>query len=166
MVVVSRPVRKSVIVAYGGRSLTRPFIHTTFCVYYEMSRSVALGTTICSFVRATSRLACVLIWLAAVSFSNAMAAAPPLDVGEACRAEIRSLCLRPWRLTPDAISRCVEDNRLELSSTCRVFWDATHMCLLELEEVCGGLNPLMIGRCLRNSTGKISQACQEMLNDR
>ena len=110
------------------------------------------------------RSACMLICLAAVSSQHTVAADPSPALREACGAEIRSLCLRPWRITPDAISNCVEDNRLELSSTCQVFWATTRLCLLEMKEVCGGLNPLTIRRCLRNSASQLSHACQEMLN--
>ncbi|BCH62356.1 hypothetical protein RvVAR0630_pl04980 (plasmid) [Agrobacterium vitis] len=91
--------------------------------------------------------------------------AAPLSpaVKEQCGAEIRSKCLRPWRLTPDAISTCVEENKASLSPTCQAFWVTAHMCQVEMKQVCNGLNPLTIKGCLRNSRQKFSLTCQETL---
>lgn len=99
-----------------------------------------------------------------VSSRAILAAAPSPAVKEACGAEIRSLCLRPWRLTPDAISRCIEENRSKLSPACQAFWETARICQLEMRNVCGGLNPFTIKSCLKNSGHKFSQTCQETLN--
>lgn len=159
-------IRNAVMVAPGSRLWAGSVVHSALAAFCQTDRSITRGAMISWCGRVPSRSAYMLICLAAVSSQNTMAAAPSPTVKEACGAEIRSLCLRPWRITPDAISSCVEDNRLKLSSTCQVFWATTHMCLLEMKELCGELNPLTIRRCLRNSTSLLSQTCQEMLNGR
>lgn len=115
--------------------------------------------------RAQSLAAFVLIGLVAVSPQVAMAAPSPA-AKDSCGKEIRSICLRPWRLTPDAISECVEENRSRLSPACQDFWTVAHMCQLEMKQVCGGLNPLTIKSCLRNSRDKFSPTCRETLDIR
>jgi hypothetical protein len=99
-----------------------------------------------------------------VSSQGAIAAPPSPAIKEACGAEIRSFCLRPWRLTPDSISRCVEENRSKLSPACQAFWETARMCQLEMKNVCGGLLPLTIKSCLANSGDKFSKTCRETLN--
>lgn len=108
----------------------------------------------------------VLISVAAslsMSFQVAIAAAPSPAVKETCGAEIRSFCLRPWRLTPDSISRCVEENLSKLTPICQAFWRTAQMCQLEMKSVCGGLSPLTIKHCLANSRDKFSETCRETL---
>ncbi|SCB39800.1 hypothetical protein GA0061103_5573 [Rhizobium multihospitium] len=112
------------------------------------------------------RSACMLICLVTAFPQPALAAVLEPSVKKACEAEILSICVRPWRLTPDAISICVEENRLKLSSMCRVLWATLRKCQLEVKEVCGGLNPLTINHCLKNSIGKFTSTCRETLNDR
>jgi len=92
-----------------------------------------------------------------------LAAAPSEAVKQVCGAQIRSLCLRPWRFTPDAIASCVAQNRMQLSLECQGFWETAHMCQLEMAQVCGGLNPLTIKGCLANSRQAFSPVCQETL---
>lgn len=94
--------------------------------------------------------------------------ASPLSpaVKEQCGVEIRLKCLRPWRLTPDAISTCVEENKSTLSPTCQSFWVIAHMCQVEMKQVCNGLNPLTIKSCFRNSGLKFSPTCRETLGIR
>ncbi len=99
-----------------------------------------------------------------ISLQAAMAAAPSAAVKETCGAEIRSICLRPWRLTPDAISACVEENAPKLSPVCQAFWVTASMCQSEMREVCGGLNPFTIKSCLKNQRHEFSQLCQDTLN--
>jgi hypothetical protein len=99
-----------------------------------------------------------------VSSQVANAAALSPAVKQACGAELRSLCLRPWRLTPDAISQCVEDNRLKLSPVCQGFWETARLCQLEMKNVCGGLSPLTIKRCLAQSGAEFSATCRETMN--
>ncbi|WP_162901518.1 hypothetical protein [Breoghania sp. L-A4] len=99
-----------------------------------------------------------------ISLQAAIAAAPSAAVKEACGAEIRSVCLRPWRLTPDAISACVEENASKLSPVCQAFWVTARMCQSEMREVCGGLNPFTIKSCLKNKKHEFSQVCQDTLN--
>jgi hypothetical protein len=53
--------------------------------------------------------------------SDAVAATPSPAVKEQCGAKTRSLCLRPWRLTPDSIAACVAENRTDLSPVCQGF---------------------------------------------
>jgi hypothetical protein len=108
----------------------------------------------------------MLICLIAAFPQPVLAGAPESSVKKTCEAEILSICVRPWRLTPDAISSCVEENRLKLSSTCRVLWATLRECQLEVKEVCGGLNPLTINHCLKNSIGKFTPTCRKTLNDR
>ena len=98
-----------------------------------------------------------------VSGPIAVAAAPSPAVKKACGAEMRSLCLRPWRFTPDAISICVEENRSKLSFACQEFWDAARKCQVEMKNVCGGLNPFTIKSCLANSADKFSESCRQTL---
>jgi hypothetical protein len=105
----------------------------------------------------------VVVAVAFMSSQVAIAAAPSPAVKEACGAEIRSFCLRPWRLTVDSISRCVEENRSKLSPACQAFWETAHKCQLEMKDVCGGLFPLTIKRCLANSGDKFSRTCRETL---
>jgi hypothetical protein len=99
-----------------------------------------------------------------MSSQIAIASAPSPAVKEACGAEIRSVCLRPWRLTPDAISQCVEENRSKLSPGCQAFWDTAQICQLEIKKICGGLFPLTIKRCLADSRDRFSGTCRETLN--
>lgn len=99
-----------------------------------------------------------------VLLQAALAAAPSDAVKQVCGAEIRSLCLRPWSFTPDAIASCVEENRAQLSLECQGFWETAHMCQLEMAQVCGGLNPLTIKGCLANSKQEFSPTCQETLD--
>ena len=99
-----------------------------------------------------------------ISLQAAMAAAPSAAVKETCGAEIRSVCLRPWRLTPDAISACVEENSSKLSPVCQAFWVTASMCQSEMRDVCGGLNPFTIKSCLKNRKQAFSQVCQETLS--
>ncbi|MBA68584.1 MAG: hypothetical protein CML30_06885 [Rhizobiales bacterium] len=99
-----------------------------------------------------------------ISLQAAMAAAPSAAVKETCGAEIRSVCLRPWRLTPDAISACVEENSSKLSPVCQAFWVTASMCQSEMREVCGGLNPFTIKSCLKTRKHEFSQLCQDTLN--
>jgi hypothetical protein len=84
-------------------------------------------------------------------------------VKEQCGAEIRSLCIRPWRLLPDAINACMETHRAELSPICQDFWSVALMCQAEMRRVCGGLNPLTIKSCVRESRDQFSQTCQETM---
>jgi hypothetical protein len=109
------------------------------------------------------RLTLLMIGILALS---QVAIAAPLSpaVKEACGAELRSLCLRPWRLTPDSISSCVEENRSKLSPACQAFWETARLCQLEMKTICGGLFPLTIKRCLAHSGDKFSKACRETLN--
>lgn len=93
-----------------------------------------------------------------------MANSPSPAVKEACGAEIRSLCVRPWRLSPDGISQCARQNREKLSPACQIFWDTAQMCQAEMKKICGGLNPLTIKGCLRDSVQKFSKTCQETLD--
>lgn len=159
-------IRNAVMIVSGSRLWIGTVVHSALAAFCQTHRSITSGAMISWCGRVLPRSACMLICLAAVSSQNIVAAAPLPAVREACGAEIRSLCLRPWRLTPDAISSCVEDNRVDLSPTCRAFWGTTHMCLQEMKEVCGGLNPLTIRRCLRKSPSQLSQTCQEMLDGR
>lgn len=99
-----------------------------------------------------------------ISQQAAMAAAPSAAVKETCGAEIRSVCLRPWRLTPDAISACVEENSSKLSPVCQAFWVTASRCQSEMSEICGGLNPFTIKSCLKNQKHEFSQVCQDTLN--
>jgi hypothetical protein len=112
------------------------------------------------------RSACMLICLIWAFPQSAMAAAHESSVKKACEAEILSICVRPWRLTPDTISSCVEENRLKLSSTCQAVWATTYLCMQKVKEVCGGLNPLTINGCLKNSVHEFSSTCQRLLYDR
>ncbi|HEY8336203.1 MAG TPA: hypothetical protein VIQ05_20625 [Tardiphaga sp.] len=103
--------------------------------------------------------------IAILASSQVVNAAPSSPaVKQACGAELRSLCLRPWRLTPDAISQCVEDNRAKLSPVCQAFWETARLCQLEMKNVCGGLFPLTIKRCLAESGAEFSATCRETLN--
>lgn len=111
------------------------------------------------------------LWLTALILTVSMASsattgAAPLSaaVKQQCGAEIRSRCLRPWRLTPDAITACVEKNKTTLSPTCKAFWITAHMCQLEMKRICNGLNPLTIKSCLRGSRQAFSPVCQETLD--
>lgn len=94
----------------------------------------------------------------------AMANSPSPAVKEACGAEIRSLCVRPWRLSPDSISQCARQNREKLSPVCQIFWDTAQMCQAEMKNICGGLNPLTIKICLREFVHKFSKTCQDTLD--
>jgi hypothetical protein len=99
-----------------------------------------------------------------MSSQAVFAAAPSPAVKKQCGAEIRSLCLQPWRLTPSSISKCVEDNRSKLSPVCQAFWETARMCQIEMKKVCGGLFPLTIKRCLANSGDQFSETCRETLD--
>jgi hypothetical protein len=101
-----------------------------------------------------------------VVFETTLAAPLSPAVKEQCGAEIRSKCLRPWRLTPDAISTCVEENKSSLSPVCQAFWVTAHMCQVEMRQVCNGLNPLTIKSCFRNSAQEFSSTCRETLGIR
>jgi hypothetical protein len=103
-----------------------------------------------------------------LTVASQTSSAAPLSpaVKEQCGAEIRSKCLRPWRLTPDAISACVEENKSTLSPTCQAFWITAHMCQVEMKQVCNGLNPLTIKSCFRNFGQRFSLTCQETLGIR
>lgn len=91
-------------------------------------------------------------------------AVPSPAVKEQCGAEIRSLCLRPWRLTPDSIANCVAENRSGLSPVCQSFWDTAHTCQIEMRAICGGFFPLTIRSCLSGSRAQFSELCQEVLD--
>ena len=95
---------------------------------------------------------------------QAASAAPSPAVKEQCGAEIRSLCLRPWRITPGSIADCVAENRSDLTPVCQTFWDDAHRCQLEMQSVCGGLFPLTIKSCLSNSRAQFSPFCQDVLD--
>jgi hypothetical protein len=103
-----------------------------------------------------------------LTVASQTSSATPLSpaVKEQCGAEIRSKCLRPWRLTPDAISACVEENKSTLSPTCQAFWVTAHMCQVEMKQVCNGLNPLTIKSCYRNFGQRFSSTCRETLGIR
>jgi hypothetical protein len=105
----------------------------------------------------------VLAAIVLMSSQVAIGATPSPGVKETCGAEIRSLCLRPWRLTPDSILSCVEENRSKLSPVCQAFWETAHRCQLEMKSVCGGLSPLTIKSCLANSGSKFSETCRKTL---
>jgi hypothetical protein len=92
------------------------------------------------------------------------ATAPSPAVKKACGAELRSMCLRPWRLTPESIASCAEENRAQLSPMCQTFWDTARMCQLEMKTVCGSLSPLTVKRCLADSRDRFSATCRETLN--
>lgn len=94
----------------------------------------------------------------------AVANSPSPAVKEACGAEIRSLCVRPWRLSPDSISQCARQNREKLSPACQIFWDTAQICQAEMKNICGGLNPLTIKSCLRESVHNFSKTCQDTLD--
>lgn len=93
----------------------------------------------------------------------AVAASPSPEIKEKCSEEIRSFCLRPWSLTPDAISACVEENRAKLSPDCQVFWEVANGCQKEMREICGWKFPLLIRSCFSESRAKFSSTCQETL---
>ncbi|NDW06835.1 hypothetical protein [Jiella pacifica] len=114
-------------------------------------------------LRSTGRTIALTVGLLSVGNAG-FAAAPTPAVKEECGTEIRSMCLRPWRLTPSAISACVADHQSELSPTCQDFWETAQICQHEMVEVCGGLNPFTIKSCLRNSKAKFSPLCQETLD--
>lgn len=111
------------------------------------------------------RLAVVLVSLMIGGVVCQAASAAPLPaVKEQCGAEIRSLCLRPWRMTPGSIADCVAENRSDLSPICQTFWDDAHRCQLEMQSVCGGLFPLTIKSCLSSSRAQFSPFCQDVLD--
>lgn len=117
-------------------------------------------------IAASRRLAYPILALAAL-LADAVAselAVPPPAVKAQCGAEIRSLCLRPWRLTPDSIADCVAENRSDLSPVCQSFWDTAHACQLEMKAICGGLFPLTIRSCLSDSRAQFSALCQDVLD--
>lgn len=93
----------------------------------------------------------------------AVAASPSPEIKEKCSEEIRSFCLRPWRLTPDAISACVEENREKLSPDCQGFWEVANGCQKEMREICGWKFPLLIRSCFVESREKFSSTCQATL---
>jgi hypothetical protein len=96
-----------------------------------------------------------------VAWPIMVSAHPSPAVKKACGAELRAMCLRPWRLTPESIASCAEENRAQLSPACQAFWDTTRTCQLEIKTVCGGLFPLTIKRCLADSRDRFSQTCRE-----
>lgn len=117
-------------------------------------------------IAATLRLACLVLALALLVTDAVTSelAAPSPAVKKKCGAEIRSLCLRPWRLTPNSIANCVAENRSDLSPACQSFWDTAHSCQIEMKTICGGLFPLTIRSCLTNSRTQFSELCQEVLD--
>lgn len=110
------------------------------------------------------RFALVLLLLMMDGVASEGMVAPSAAVKEQCGAEIRSLCLRPWRLTPSSIASCVAEHRENLSPACQSFWDTAHACQLEMQTICGGLFPLTIKRCLSTSQAQFSQLCQQVLD--
>lgn len=118
----------------------------------------------CTLVQGRRLLQSTLVILGLTIASQTSSATPVSPaVKEQCGAEIRSKCLRPWRLTPDAIATCVDGNKSTLSPTCQAFWVTAHMCQLEMKQVCDGLNPLTIKSCFRDSGQKFSPTCRETL---
>lgn len=109
-------------------------------------------------------LVLMLLMTDGVASEGVVTAAPSPAVKEQCGAEIRSLCLRPWRLTPNSIATCVAENRADLSPVCQGFWDTAHACQLEMQTICGGLFPLTIRSCLSTSQAQFSQLCQNVLD--
>jgi hypothetical protein len=99
-----------------------------------------------------------------VSAAFAVAAPPSPDMKEKCSAEMRALCLRPWRMTPDSISACVSEHRSQLSPVCQGFWTFAYACQLEMKSVCGGLSPFTIKQCLANSGNQFSATCRGFLD--
>lgn len=106
----------------------------------------------------------ILASFVAISSQAAMADAPSPAVKKACGAEIRSLCVRPWRLSPDGISQCARRNRDKLTPECQIFWDTAQMCQSEMKTICGGINPLTIKSCLGKSVQRFSTTCQKTLD--
>lgn len=109
-------------------------------------------------------LVLLLLMTDGVASEGGVAVAPSAAVKEQCGAEIRSLCLRPWRLTPGSIASCVAEHRENLSPVCQSFWDTAHACQLEMQTICGGLFPLTIRRCLSTSQAQFSPLCQKVLD--
>lgn len=93
----------------------------------------------------------------------AIAAPPSPEIKQKCGEEIRSFCLRPWQLTPDAIFKCVEENRAKLSPDCQGFWEVASICQKEMREICGWKFPLFIRSCFAEAQAKFSTTCQETL---
>jgi hypothetical protein len=109
-------------------------------------------------------LSTILIIISVPILSQVAVATPPSpEIKEKCSQEIRSFCLRPWRLTPDAISQCVEDNRAKLSADCQGFWEVASGCQKEMREICGWKFPLLIRSCFAESRAKFSSTCQATL---
>ena len=94
----------------------------------------------------------------------AIAATPSPEIKDKCGSEMRSLCLRPWRLTPDSITACISENQSRLSPVCQGFWRSASACQLEMRQVCGGLSPLTIKQCLTGSGDKFSESCRQFLD--
>ncbi len=99
-----------------------------------------------------------------VASEGVVAVAPSPAVKEQCGAEFRSVCLRPWRLTPTSIANCIAEHREDLSPVCQSFWDTAHACQLEMQTICGGLFPLTIKSCLSTSQARFSPLCQQVLD--
>ncbi|MGK6316732.1 hypothetical protein [Neorhizobium sp. DT-125] len=137
-------------------SRTCPARHRGLQRCFRMSMSLTSVRDLCTH-------AAVLLGILLMSSQSVVAAPPSPQVKEICGAKMRSLCLRPWRLTPDAISNCMEENKSKLSPECQAFWVTAHICQQEMKQICGGLNPLTIKSCLKNSRDKFSQMCQETL---
>lgn len=113
--------------------------------------------------RFAQRAAIFIVISVPILWQVAVAAPPSPEVKEKCSEEIRSICLRPWRLTPDAISECVEDNRAKLSPDCQGFWEVASVCQKEMREICGWKFPLLIRSCFAESREKFSNTCQATL---
>jgi hypothetical protein len=111
-----------------------------------------------------TRLALLVLASLEVSTAFAVAAPPSPELKEKCGAEMRTLCLRPWRMTPDSISDCVSEDRSQLSPICQGFWTFAYACQLEMKSVCGGLSPFTIKQCLANSGDQFSAKCREFLD--
>jgi hypothetical protein len=107
----------------------------------------------------------ILIIILSVPVLWQVAIAAPLspEIKEKCAEEIRSFCLRPWQLTPDAITKCVEENRTKLSPDCQGFWEVASICQKEMREICGWKFPLFIRSCFAESRARFSSTCQETL---
>src|SRR5688572_3507961 len=98
-----------------------------------------------------------------ISSPAVFAQAPSPAVKEKCGAEIRSFCLRPWRLTPGAITECVEENSSKFSPECSAFWKVASGCQQEMKRICGLKFPLLINNCFKSSGKEFSSLCQETL---
>jgi hypothetical protein len=99
-----------------------------------------------------------------VTSPTVFAEVPSPAVKEKCGAEIRSFCLRPWNLTPSAISECVEERRAELTPECQEFWKVASGCQKEMKSICGWKFPLMVHSCFEDSGKEFSNICRETLD--